>query len=72
MSLMVFSITLWCSIDWSGPEIWNQTEGKVDGFICAIGTGGTVAGVGKVKRGIDCAVNFLDNILFDLSQAIPL
>ncbi|RMB08460.1 cysteine synthase A [Eilatimonas milleporae] len=27
-------------------EIWEQTEGKVDGFICAAGTGGTVAGVG--------------------------
>ena len=29
----------------TGTEIWEQTEGKVDGFICAVGTGGTLAGV---------------------------
>jgi cysteine synthase len=34
----------------TGPEIWQQTEGKVDGFICAIGTGGTLAGVASALR----------------------
>jgi cysteine synthase len=34
----------------TGPEIWQQTEGTVDGFICAIGTGGTIAGVSTYLR----------------------
>ena len=34
----------------TGPEIWQQTEGKIDGFICAIGTGGTLAGVALALR----------------------
>ncbi|MGD1887130.1 MAG: cysteine synthase A [Cohaesibacteraceae bacterium] len=34
----------------TGPEIWEQTDGKVDGFICAVGTGGTLAGVGAALQ----------------------
>jgi len=34
----------------TGPEIWRQAEGKVDAFICAIGTGGTLAGVSAALK----------------------
>jgi cysteine synthase A len=34
----------------TGPEIWRQTDGKVDGFICSVGTGGTLAGVAMALK----------------------
>jgi len=34
----------------TGPEIWDQTDGQVDGFICAVGTGGTLAGTSTYLR----------------------
>jgi cysteine synthase A len=37
-------------IETTGPEIWAQTHGKVDGFICAVGSGGTFAGVGMALQ----------------------
>lgn len=40
--------------DWhettTGREIWSQTDGRVDGFVCASGTGGTLAGVGRALK----------------------
>jgi len=46
----------------TGPEIWEQTGGKVDGFICSIGTGGTVAGVSEYlrERKKDIAIGIAD------------
>ena len=37
-------------IDGTAPEIWDQTGGKVDGFICAVGSGGTLAGIAAGLR----------------------
>ena len=34
----------------TGPEIWRQTDGKIDGFICSVGTGGTLAGMAQYLR----------------------
>ncbi len=34
----------------TGPEIWRQTDGQVDGFTCAVGTGGTLAGVAEFLK----------------------
>jgi cysteine synthase A len=34
----------------TGPEIWDETGGAIDGFICSVGTGGTLAGVSRYLR----------------------
>src|SRR3981189_1804368 len=49
-------------VDATGPEIWAQTHGKGDGFICAAGTGGTLAGVAEFLRGQkrDIAIGLAD------------
>ncbi len=43
-------------VETTGPEIWQQTDGKVDGFVCAAGTGGTLAGVGMALKARSSAV----------------
>ena len=49
-------------IETTGPEIWTQTDGKVDGFICAVGTGGTLAGTGMAlkERNRDIQIGLAD------------
>ncbi|WP_295525414.1 cysteine synthase A [Novosphingobium sp. Chol11] len=40
-------------VEGTAPEIWAQMEGRIDGFTCAAGTGGTIAGVGLGLKGVD-------------------
>jgi len=45
-------------IDATGPEIWEQTGGRVDGFLCSVGSGGTAAGVAMAlqPKGVKCGI----------------
>ena len=49
-------------IEGTGPEIWEQTGGTIDGFICAVGSGGTLAGVAQAlrERKPDIAIGLAD------------
>jgi len=47
-------------IDTTGPEIWRQTEKQVDGFICACGSGGTLAGVTEFLKPKGVKVGLVD------------
>ena len=46
-------------VETTGPEIWEQTNGKVDGFTCAVGSGGTLAGVAEAlqPKGVKIALS---------------
>ncbi|SFB74777.1 cysteine synthase A [Tropicimonas isoalkanivorans] len=64
-------------VEGTGPEIWAQTEGQVDGFICAVGTGGTLAGVGAALQPKGVKVGLADPMgsgmfsLFETGTASP-
>ncbi len=47
-------------IETTGPEIWEQTQGSVDGFICAVGSGGTLAGVAIALQGKGVKIGLAD------------
>ncbi len=49
-------------LEGTGPEIWKQTDGKLDGFICAVGTGGTLGGISLAlkERNKDVAIGLAD------------
>ncbi|EAR51342.1 O-acetylserine (Thiol)-lyase, cysteine synthase [Oceanicola granulosus HTCC2516] len=58
-------------VEGTAPEIWEQTDGKVDGFVCAVGTGGTLAGVGMALQPKGVKVALADpggSAVFDLLQ----
>jgi len=57
-------------IEGTGPEIWQQAEGKVDGFVCSAGTGGTISGVSQFLKSQNpqCLTYIIDpmgGVLFD-------
>ncbi|MGB5212078.1 MAG: cysteine synthase A [Anderseniella sp.] len=49
-------------IETTGPEIWGQTDGRIDGFICAAGSGGTIVGTGMAlkQRNKDIRIGLAD------------
>ncbi len=47
-------------VETTGPEIWKQTDGKVDGFVCAVGSGGTLAGVADALQPKGVKIGLVD------------
>ncbi|WP_170412588.1 cysteine synthase A [Ruegeria atlantica] len=47
-------------VETTGPEIWEQTDGNVDGFVCAVGSGGTLAGVAEALQPKGVKIGLVD------------
>ena len=43
--------------DTTGPEIWEQTQGRIDGFICSVGSGGTLGGISRALKARNPAIS---------------
>ncbi|WP_164066638.1 pyridoxal-phosphate dependent enzyme, partial [Serratia marcescens] len=43
-------------IETTGPEIWRDTAGRIDGFICSIGSGGTLAGIAMALKDFNAGI----------------
>ena len=49
-------------VETTGPEIWRQTDGKVDGFICAVGSGGTLGGISQALQPKGVKIGLADHM----------
>lgn len=57
-------------VDYTGPELWQQTAGKIDVFVCGMGTGGTITGVGRYLKQLNpkiqvVGVDPVGSVLYD-------